>query len=666
MLLALVTSTIFGAGIPFASAAAITGDAGYTATVGVALPIENLEITGVVGDTPVKLVVTSGTLAFGSTTGLTFTSATSGSTLTFSGDIDDVNAALATLTYTRGSAGSDTLEVSLVEAGEVFFEGNGHLYEYVSSTLTWTAAEAAAELLTRYGSTGYLATITSSEENDFVADRLEDAGWMGASDAAIEGDWRWVTGPETGEAFWSGDELGSVVPGEYENWNAGEPNDAGSNEDCGQFLSGGSGQWNDLPCTLTTLPGYVVEFGAPGDLPDVAGESFSITTVAAPTVSTLSPADNAVDVSRTADLVLTFNTNVDVETGNITIYRANGNPFEVIDVTSEKVTGTGTSTITINPSGVLTRGGDFYVQIDATAFDSTAGGSYAGISNATTWNFSVDDAGGGGMYPVVTQPNVQVLTLQTFCDGRSAVGEVYLSATGATQYLLSNDVRLLDAEWQSLSTGELRLPWTFEEASGVTQVYAMFRNTFGSTSSAEVTVSLPTPECEEEEVVEEVVEEEEELVEPSEERSGEEESLLAPSPWDGSMEPVTDVTGATLIKGENYDTVYLLKNGKRFPFSREAVYFTWFQNFDLVRMVTDATLQTIPLGPAVLPKPETLIKIQSLPNVYVVRENEEGFPTLHHLSGEDAAKAYAGEDWAKKVIDLDVFLFVRYLIGTVI
>lgn len=258
-----------------AGSATLAGEAGST------LSITDLQIT-TSGDTsatvPVKLLVSSGTLSMTTTTGLTFTGSSSGSTLYFSGTIDDVNDALATLRYTRSSGtGSDTLEVSLVGSGEVFFPGNGHLYEYVNSTLTWGAAKTAAEGRTKYGATGYLATITSSAENDFVAARLANAGWMGASDAGTEGDWKWVTGPESGTSFWSGLSNGSAVSGRYENWNNGEPNDSSSNEDCAQYLATSGGLWNDLPCSGTTLPGYVVEYGADGDEPTVTAKNITLT-----------------------------------------------------------------------------------------------------------------------------------------------------------------------------------------------------------------------------------------------------------------------------------------------------------------------------------------------------------------------------------------------------
>jgi len=44
--------------------------------------------------------------------------------------------------------------------------------------------------------------------------------------------------------------------------------------------------------------------------------------------------------------------------------------------------------VTINPSGTFESGTGYYVQIDPTCFDDSAGNSYAGITDNATWNFS--------------------------------------------------------------------------------------------------------------------------------------------------------------------------------------------------------------------------------------------------------------------------------------
>ena len=370
----------------------ITGSNTLQGTVNVAVPVTGVQIVGATTTVPVKLLVTSGTLAMSTTTGITFDGASSGSTIYFSGSPTDVNNALASLTYTKTSVGSDTLEISLVSQGEVFFSGTGHLYEYVSSTLTWGNAKTAAEARSKYGAAGYLATITSQEENDFVAARLANAGWMGASDSVSEGVWRWVVGPENGTQFWSGNIGGTTVGGNYANWNGSEPNDSGSNEDCGQFLSGASGRWNDLPCSGTTLPGYVVEYGTTGSLPTVTAKNIAITISAAPTINSLSPADNSTGVTTNANLVITFNKNVSTSTGNIVIRKVADNTIvESVPVSGLLVSGGGTNTITINPVSNLEESTGYYITIPGTAFKDNADVFYTGISASTTWNFTTGD-----------------------------------------------------------------------------------------------------------------------------------------------------------------------------------------------------------------------------------------------------------------------------------
>jgi len=108
-----------------------------------------------------------------------------------------------------------------------------------------------------------------------------------------------------------------------------------------------------------------------------------------PEVTTLSPLDNASTVSAAPSLVLTFDEVVDVENGNITIHKASNDvTINTIDVTSATVSGSGTSTITIDPLEGLVPNTEYYILIDATSFDDTEGNSYTGISNDTSWTFT--------------------------------------------------------------------------------------------------------------------------------------------------------------------------------------------------------------------------------------------------------------------------------------
>ena len=107
-----------------------------------------------------------------------------------------------------------------------------------------------------------------------------------------------------------------------------------------------------------------------------------------PTLTSSVPADNATGVAVDATIVLNFSENVDTESGNITIKKGNA-VIETIDVTdTDRVSGTGTSQITITPSSNFEDLTEFYVLIDPTAFDDADGRSYAGISSTTALSFT--------------------------------------------------------------------------------------------------------------------------------------------------------------------------------------------------------------------------------------------------------------------------------------
>lgn len=402
----------------------LSGATTATASAGVAMPITDLQLTGTGTEpVPVKLFSTNGTLSMSTTTGLTFDGATSGASIYFSGTKTNVNNALATLTYTKATAGTDTLEVSLVSRGEVFFTTNNHLYKFISGDIGGSAARTAATSQTAYGVSGYLATITSQAENDFVAARLQGDGWIGASDESVEGDWRWVTGPESSTLFWRGVDNGSAQGGNYANWSNGEPNDYGAGEDCVQFYISNN-KWNDYPCVGSNLPGYVAEFGTSGDLPAIAAKNISI-NIYNPTLDSLSPTDDATAVGLNSNLTINFLAAVTKGTGNILIKKTSDNSIaETIDVTGSQVTGNGTSNITINPNITFDEVTGYYVTIPNTAFHDGSNHYYAGISTSTAWNFTTVD-----------------LTAPTFSNiSSSAVASTSATVSWTTNELASSKV----------------------------------------------------------------------------------------------------------------------------------------------------------------------------------------------------------------------------------
>lgn len=109
----------------------------------------------------------------------------------------------------------------------------------------------------------------------------------------------------------------------------------------------------------------------------------------APLASTLAPADNATDVPVTSTPSIIFNEPVQKgTTGDILIKRSSDNSiFETIAITSSQITITG-ATMTITPTASFANTTGYYIEIPAGAIKDLANNSYAGISSATTWNFT--------------------------------------------------------------------------------------------------------------------------------------------------------------------------------------------------------------------------------------------------------------------------------------
>lgn len=217
-------------------------------------------------------------ISFPTTTGLTlntgYTSWTNVTSIVFYGTKTNVNAALAAMTLSTGSmktAVKIALEATLYDLNYKYNPVNKHFYQYISGNVAYATAKTNAGTYSFKGKTGYLATITSDSENNFINNNISGNNiWLALTDAASEGNWVIDAGPENGTLIkTSNGQLTGNLDGQYNNWCSGEPNDAGSNEDYAASKWNGGTCWNDLPSSYASVQGYIVEISA--DFPAGSG-----------------------------------------------------------------------------------------------------------------------------------------------------------------------------------------------------------------------------------------------------------------------------------------------------------------------------------------------------------------------------------------------------------
>lgn len=140
----------------------------------------------------------------------------------------------------------------------------------------------------------------------------------------------------------------------------------------------------------TTGTGQTTIVGAAANASSYGGVTLNGGFFAPVSLTSSTPADGATGVSTTTNIVLNFNRAVSKGTGNFEIRRTSDNAvIETIAVASSQVTGSGT-TWTIDPSASLAPGTTYALRAASGLFTAADGGSYAGISDNTTLNFTTN------------------------------------------------------------------------------------------------------------------------------------------------------------------------------------------------------------------------------------------------------------------------------------
>jgi hypothetical protein len=201
--------------------------------------------------------------------------------LVVTGSMNSVNQALIGLKVNTGATkGNIKLSVAAtVNPAGYYYNGvNGHFYRPISTTATYTGARAAALTTTFKGQTGYLVTITSADEDAFIFNNVPQGNiWFALTDEASEARWTIDAGPEAGTLIKiNNGQTNGNIPGQYNNWAPGEPNNSG-NEDYAVTKWSGGYQWNDLPNNFYCA--YVIEYGTWTNPDDAAFTEFYTNSV---------------------------------------------------------------------------------------------------------------------------------------------------------------------------------------------------------------------------------------------------------------------------------------------------------------------------------------------------------------------------------------------------
>jgi hypothetical protein len=130
--------------------------------------------------------------------------------------------------YNSAGQSSGILSVNSTVIGPIHYATNGHDY-YLADAATFTDGENLA-----VGLGGHLAIINDLDENEFIRfnvlglNGVDRRGWIGFLDPNGDGNFVWIDGE----------------PVTFTHWNAGEPNNIGT-ERWTEML-GSSGEWNNV------------------------------------------------------------------------------------------------------------------------------------------------------------------------------------------------------------------------------------------------------------------------------------------------------------------------------------------------------------------------------------------------------------------------------------
>lgn len=127
-------------------------------------------------------------------------------------------------------------------------------------------------------------------------------------------------------------------------------------------------------------------------------------------------------------------------------------------------------------------------------------------------------------------------------------------------------------------------------------------------------------------------------------------------------------SGDLIKKADSSSVYYLGADGKRYVFPSDRVFFTWYDDFSTIQILSDTEVESYPLGGNVTAKPGVKL-VQAVtndtpwqvadPKVYAVAGNG----TLRHVTSAAVAEELYGADWESMILPVVETVFVGYSTG---
>ncbi len=183
-----------------------------------------------------------------------------------------------------------------------------------------------------------------------------------------------------------------------------------------------SGNWSTTATSALPQGSYTLEATVGGTTATKA-----LTIVSTPLLASSTPADNATGIAVTDNLSLTFSKNVLAGSGYVVLYNGDGTLEESFNIATGlgdkggSLSFNGSTGLTLNPFADLIQSTNYYLKIDAGAVLDANGNPYAGISTATTLNFTT---AGSNSAPDNTVPAAQAVNEDSALAFSSANGNL--------------------------------------------------------------------------------------------------------------------------------------------------------------------------------------------------------------------------------------------------